>query len=160
VSNASRKLLRRTAGFVIIISFAVQLLVIAVGWQRFDWRLAQDCLHYGEWIECLHATSRPPITVIGGAVGSWLAAGVAMLMGRFLPRSISVVVPAGAGAAYTFEAITFLHGQMEPSAVFVTGIGVIYLLGPLTAAWLFATTARTSKLTLKESGRIAAVFDP
>jgi hypothetical protein len=155
-----RKPLRLTARAVLIISVAIQMLFIAVGWLQFDSRPSCDLFpSWSEWIKCLHGMSHPFIMMIEGAVGCWLVAGIAMLLGRFLPPYISVLAPVGVGAAYIYIAIKYLHEQAH-FGVFVIGIEAVYILGPFTAAWLFGTLARASELTSKQSRRIAAVFDP
>jgi hypothetical protein len=166
--------LRLTASAVVIISVAVQILFIAASWQEFDSRLSCDrLLYWGEWIECLHGTSHLYILAIELAVGSWLVAGTAMLLGRFLPRYISVFVPAGASAAFIYGAIEYWYVEVTPRIPFgeptlrdifgfaiAAGLFAVYLVGPVTGTWLFGTIRRAGELTLKESRHIAALFDP
>jgi hypothetical protein len=132
------------------------MLLITLNWWQFDSRLSCDRLPYwGEWIECLHGTSHLYIPMAEIAVGSWFVGGAAMLLGRFLPRYISVIVPARVAIAfigfivgYWYTAITPYRpfGEPIPWDIFrfaiIAGVLAVYLMGPVAGAWLFGLSAR------------------
>jgi len=165
VTNAKCKPLRLTAGAVIVIAVAIQTLFIAFSWWDFDPRLSCDrLLYWGEWIECLHGTSHQYILTIEFAASSWIVGGIAMLLGLFLPRYISVLLPAGAAVASILVMIEMWDTQVTPYVPFgeptprdifhfaiVAGSGAVFLVGPITGAWLFGLSARAGRLRLKES---------
>jgi hypothetical protein len=165
VTNAKRKPLRLTAGAVVVISVAIQTLLIALSWWDFDPRLSCDrLLYWGEWIECLHGTSHQYILTIEFAVSTWIVGGVAMLLGRFLPPYISVLPPAAAVVESILLMIDVWHTALMPYWPFgeptlrdifdfaiVAGALAVFLVGPVTGAWLFGLSARASRLLLKES---------
>jgi hypothetical protein len=165
VTNAKRKPVRLMAGAAVFISVAIQAIVIALSWWEFDPRLSCDrLLYWGEWIECLHGTSHQYILIIEMAVGSWLVAGITMLLGRFLPWYISVILPAGATAVFILWMIGYWHTAVTPYRPFgeptlgdffyfamVAGPVAVFLVGPITGAWLFGLSARARRLLLKAS---------
>jgi hypothetical protein len=58
VRDAKRKLLRIAALGVVLISLAIQIMVIGDLWWDFDPRRSCDrLLYWDEWIACLHGTS-------------------------------------------------------------------------------------------------------
>jgi hypothetical protein len=145
VTNAKRKRVRLTAGSIIVISVALQSLFIPWLW----WN--QDPSY---------------IIAMGSAIGSWLVAGVAMLLGRFVRGYISGLLPAGAALAFIFVMIGYwderriAHPFGEPTlelmivfalvAVFFVG----FLVGPVTGAWLLGFSARVEQ----QGKRILSVF--
>src|SRR5262245_9495227 len=92
--NPKRKLLRIGGRAVVLVSVAVQILFVTGAWWHFDPRLTCDRLPYwGEWLTCMHGMSHLHIVVAEFAIGTWLLAGLALLLGRYLPPYISIVVP-------------------------------------------------------------------
>ena len=148
MANAKRKPLHIAAGSVVAISAAIQIPHVVLSWLEFDARLSCDRLPYwGEWIECLHGTSHQYILNVETAIGSWFVAGVAMLLGRFVPRYISVFVPAGAAAVFILSRIEYWYTEVTPYRPFgeptlldifhfaiTAGVFAAYLVGPIAGA--------------------------
>jgi hypothetical protein len=159
VTVARCKALRILAGAILLISVATQIVLIVYYWWNFDPRVSCDRLSgWGEWIVCLHGISHLHILAAEQAVGSWLVAGIAMLLGRFLSPYISIVVPGGAAATFIWFMIDYWHDAVTPYAhfgvptvwhvtVFTITISTLaaHLLGPVAGAWLWGLCARADR---------------
>jgi hypothetical protein len=169
VTDSKRKVLRTTAATIVLISIAVQACLIAYYWWDFDPRTSCDRLpHWGEWITCMHGISHLHIVIAEMAIGSWLVAGIAMLLGRFLPPYISIVVPGAVTAALTSYAMYNWHETVMPYADFGTptfwsvfrftieiGVVGIQVLGPVAGAWLLGLNARARRRSLSTAAPMA-----
>jgi hypothetical protein len=111
----------------------------------------------------LHGTSHQYVLTLELAVGSWIVGGVAMLLGRFVPPYISVLPPAASVMALIFFLVDFWHTVLMPYWPFgeptlqdifhfaiVAGPLAVFVVGPVTGAWLFGLSARARRLLLKE----------
>lgn len=165
MTDARRKMLRIAAVAIVLISVATQTLLIANSWWDFDPRLTCDRLPYWqEWIECLHGESHLYIQMAELAVGSWLIAGVATLLGRFLPPYISAIVPGCVAVGFIWFMNRYWHEAVTPYAPFgqptlsnvfaftiVCGALATYLVGPVAGAWLLGLYARTGRRPFRVS---------
>jgi hypothetical protein len=166
LTDAKRKALRTAAVAIVIVSIVTQALLIAYYWWNFDPRVSCDRLpHWGEWIACLHGISHLYILTAEQAVGSWLIAGVAMLLGRFVPPYISAIVPGGIAVVFVWFLIDHWHETVTPYAHFgvptvwhvtafatVAAVIAVLLVAPVAGGWLLGLCARTSRRPLPSSG--------
>ena len=163
VTDSKRKVLRAAAATIVLLSIAVQASLIAYYWWNFDPRTSCDRLpHWGEWITCMHGISHLHIVIAEIAISSWLVGGIAMLLGRFLPPYISILVPGAVTTPLISYATSYWHETVMPYADFGTptfwsifrftieiGAAGIQVLGPVAGAWLLGLSAarRRSLLT-------------
>src|SRR5947209_1401979 len=92
VTDGKGRVLRILGKIIVWISLVTQIVVIAIFWWQFDPRTSCDRLIYwGEWIKCMHGQSHIYVVFAEMAVSAWLAAGVGMLLARFLPVYASAI---------------------------------------------------------------------
>jgi hypothetical protein len=163
MTDGKRKWLRTAGRAILLVSIAVQIFIIAKEWWAFDPRQSCERLPYwGEWIACLHGHSHAYIRNAEAAVVVWLIAGIAMLLGLFLPPYISAVVPGLAIVVFVLSMIRYWHlavlplgpfGQprSEDVVFFVSWLPVTaaFFVGPIVGAWLAALDARTGRTQLR-----------
>jgi hypothetical protein len=79
------------------------------------------------------------------ALGIWIAAGIAMLLGRFLPVYISGAVVGAVAVGFAFMMIDYWHETVTPYASFdgpeLWDVLVFTIIGFLLAAYLFGPVA-------------------
>src|SRR5829696_10586788 len=86
--------LRTASRAIWTVSVATQLLTVAYYWWNFDPRLSCDRLPYWtEWLNCLHAPFHTDVIISEVAIGVLLIAGLTVLLGRYLPAYVSVLLP-------------------------------------------------------------------
>jgi hypothetical protein len=165
VTDAKRKALRLAARGLVLVSIATQLLIIANDWWDSDPRVSCDRLPYwNEWIACLHGKSHSYVPMAEFAVGIWIVAGIAMLLGRFLPPYISGIVPASVAVVLILLMIGHWDEAVIPYAPFgqptlwdilrftmTSGAFAAYLVGPVAGAWLLGVYARARHRPLRVS---------
>jgi hypothetical protein len=110
----------------------------------------------------MHGISHLHIVIAEIAISSWLVGGIAMLLGRFLPPYISILVPGAVTTPLISYATSYWHETVMPYADFGTptfwsifrftieiGAAGIQVLGPVAGAWLLGLSAarRRSLLT-------------
>jgi hypothetical protein len=160
---AKYNVVRIVAAVFLFTSLATQTLLIAHYWWEFDPRLSCDRLPYwGEWIDCLHGKSHLYLVLTEMALGSWLIAGVAMLLGRFIPIFISVIVPGGVAILVVWYMVVYWYEEVIPRAPFgeptardvfvfalTAGVFAAHWIGPVIGAWLFGLCARADDRLLR-----------
>lgn len=159
MSDAQRKPLRSVAKALVVISILTQVAVVAYACWDFDPRLSCDrLLHWDEWIDCLHGKSHEYVLAAENAVGSWVIAGVALLLARLLPAYVSMVAPglvliwiASSIADQIFLDID-LRGSPTAKEILVfmmsTAKLVIFMVGPVLGAWLLGVDDRARRRRL------------
>jgi len=132
----------------LVVSAVTQLLAVAYYWSDFDPRLSCDrLLYWGEWLDCLHATpSHIHVIIFEFAIGFWVIAGLAALLGRYLPAYVSVLLPLilAIGTIWLMikqvQGYTYLYGELTASnflfSIFTTITLLIFVAGPATGGWL------------------------
>jgi hypothetical protein len=160
-----RNLLRTSACIVMLFSAAVQFLAIAYYWWDFDPRLSCHRLpHWGEWLECLHGDSHIYILAIEFAFAAWLMAGMAILLGRFAPVCLSVLLPVIATITATWLMIDYLLRHVEYYGALTlwemvrfagtAGLFLVYVVGPIVGAWLFEVRKRAVRRTVRSESAV------
>ncbi len=163
MADVGRTLLRAVASAIVVVAAVTQIVVIAYYW----WDLGREVscerlIYWGEWIECLHGYSHLYIQMTELALGSWLVAGLSMLLGRSVPAYISVVIPAALGFALFRFSISYWHQAVTPYRpfggptpwdilLFTMTIGVIavFFVGPAIGGWLLGLNARIRRRSLR-----------
>jgi hypothetical protein len=145
--------LRISFRVIMSVSVATQLLCIAYYILDFDPRFSCDRLAYGQgWFECMHESSHTYVMMTELAVVCWLVAGIGALLGRFLPAYISIFLPVAVAIGTVWYLVGLLreyiaaHGELYYSDVFLFArtavILALYIVGPVTGAWLFGVHKR------------------
>jgi hypothetical protein len=156
---ADRDRLRTPAYLTIFLSIAVQVSVIAYYWWDFDSRLSCDWVaSWDEWLGCVHSEAHTYILMIEFAFAVWLVAGLAKLLGQFASAYFSIFLPEIVAFGVVWHMVDLLQQQAHDynaygeltfedivSFMRTTGILLMYVVGPITGAWLLRVYKRIAQ---------------
>jgi hypothetical protein len=158
VTIHKRKL--RIAGWaLVVVAVLTQVALVAYLWWDFDTRFSCDRVpSWSEWLACMRGPVHLHIRTLEVAAVTWLLAGVAWLLGRFLPPYISIVVPGIVAAGVVSELVDrwqtnitpfvpFGEASFDDALAFATSSGPLlpFLAGPAAGAWLLGVHARVHR---------------
>jgi len=164
MANRKRGALWVTALIVVLISAALQILILIGLWLQFDSRLSCDrMIYWDEWFACMHGESHAHITFAEASIATWAAAGIVSALGRFLARFGSFLLPVGMAMTFVWFQIGYWLGWYRPGPrlaltssdilnfTFGTCLLVLFWFGPSVSAWLLALHKRKNRARLQLS---------
>ena len=153
--------LRLAAVVVVAAAVTIEVLSLAVDWWRSDPRLScERLLYWDEWIECMHNSGHLYIPDLEILAVSWPVAGVAMLLGRFAPWYVSLVLPAGAAGILVVSILVTGSNQLFlGSSVLSALLAAGFLCGPTIGACFYGMSARARRTERRRLERAATAFD-
>jgi len=158
--HSQRSALHTAARILIFAAVVTQVFTIVYSWWNAYPGVSCNRLPYwGEWIDCLHGPSHAYVENTEIVIFIWIFAGVATLIGRYLPVYVSVLVPGLACAGFIALMVSAWSTAVMPYAVFGTpelwdvllfaksvGVLTIELVCPIIAGWLLGFQARRRRL--------------
>jgi hypothetical protein len=163
MGDRKRRTLRIAAAAVALICLVLQVYLVGTVWLSFD--PGVTCgrqLSWGDWIECLQET-HSHVQLAELAFGTWAVAAVGLILGRFLPPYVSMLIPIGAAALVTLGLTEYWRNEfgiendenivMASTGTLTSGAVVV---GPVVAGWLWGLCNRGRR---QAAVRLATAFD-
>jgi len=153
--------LHLAAVVVVAAAVAIEALSVAADWWRSDPRLScEHLLYWGEWIDCMHNSGHLYVPDLEALAVSWTIAGVAMLLGRFAPWYVSLVLPAAAAGILVMSILVLgpnqlFLGSYVLSALLLAG----FMCAPTIGACLYGMSARARRIERRRLERAVTAFD-